>query len=96
MAAYMAGCRRVLIPADNMKDLEEIDPIVRENLIFTACETASDVLGMALLQKTDASITDSSLENPIDLDLLSSVPPVGSGTVTTGIAGHAQTRKEFH
>jgi len=96
MAAYMAGCRRVLIPADNVKDLEEIDPIVRENLVFTACETASDVLSVALLKKQGTSVTGSNLENPIDLELLSSVPAVGSGTVTTGIAGHAQTRKEFH
>ncbi len=49
MAAYSAGVRAVLIPEDNMKHLDEIDPIVREHLTFLPCRKASEVLKHALL-----------------------------------------------
>ncbi len=49
MAAYSAGVRTVLIPADNMGDLDEIDPLAREHLTFVPCRKASDVLGAALV-----------------------------------------------
>ncbi len=49
MAAYSAGVRTVLIPADNMGDLDEIDPLAREHLTFISCRKASDVLGAALV-----------------------------------------------
>ena len=49
MAAYTAGVKKVLIPADNMRDLEEIDPLARENLTFVPCEKIGDVLAQALL-----------------------------------------------
>jgi hypothetical protein len=32
-----------------MRDLEEIDPLARENLTFVPCRTISDVLSEALL-----------------------------------------------
>ena len=48
MAAYSAGVRTVLIPEQNLKNLENIDPIVRENLEFLPCKKASDVLSYAL------------------------------------------------
>ncbi len=48
MAAYAAGVTTVLIPADNMGDLDEIDPIAREHLTFIPCRKASDVLSVAL------------------------------------------------
>ena len=44
LAAYRSGITTVLIPSDNMKDLDEIDPEAREHLNFIPCETASDVL----------------------------------------------------
>jgi ATP-dependent Lon protease len=49
MAAYNAGVKTVLIPADNERDLENIDPLARENLTFIPCRVASDVLKNALL-----------------------------------------------
>lgn len=49
MAAYLAGAKKVLIPKDNMRDLEEIDPLVRENLTFVPCSTADDVIKEALI-----------------------------------------------
>lgn len=49
MAAYLAGVREVIIPADNVRDIEEIDPEARENLIFIPCKTADEVLRHALV-----------------------------------------------
>jgi ATP-dependent Lon protease len=49
MAAYAAGVKTVLIPTDNVGDLEEIDPVARENLTFVPCRRADDVLKAALV-----------------------------------------------
>ncbi len=49
MAAYSAGVKTVLIPEENMRDLEEIDPLARENLQFIPVSRASEVLRHALL-----------------------------------------------
>lgn len=46
-AAYAAGVHRILIPRDNIADLEEIDPVVREGVEFTPiarAEEAFDVI----------------------------------------------------
>ncbi len=49
MAAYSAGVKTVLIPEENMRDMEKLDPMARENLHFIPCRRASDVLQAALL-----------------------------------------------
>ncbi len=49
MAAYSAGVKTVLIPADNERDLCDIDPMAREGLTFIPCRVAEDVLRNALL-----------------------------------------------
>lgn len=49
MAAYLAGAKTVLIPKDNVRDLEEIDPLVKENLSFIPCSAADDVIREALI-----------------------------------------------
>ncbi len=51
MAAYTAGVKTVCIPADNMGDLDEIDPAAREHLHFVPCQRAADVLDVALAQR---------------------------------------------
>ena len=48
LAAYRCGISTVLIPADNMKDLDEIDSQAKEHLTFVPCENISDVLSAAL------------------------------------------------
>ena len=48
MAAYAAGVTTVCIPADNVGDLDEIDPAAREHLTFVPCRKAADVLNVAL------------------------------------------------
>lgn len=49
MAAYTAGVTTVLIPHDNLRDLEEIDPIARQSMTFVPCKCAQDVLNVALV-----------------------------------------------
>jgi ATP-dependent Lon protease len=48
LAAYRAGVKTVLIPEDNMRDLDEIDTEAAANLTFIPCRTAEDVLSNAL------------------------------------------------
>ncbi len=49
MAAYSAGVTHVVIPADNMRDLDKLDPVVREALTFIPCKTVTEVLDAALV-----------------------------------------------
>lgn len=51
-ASYSAGVTRVIIPYDNIGDIDEIDPDVRANLTFSPCKTAAEVLDLALLPNT--------------------------------------------
>lgn len=48
LAAYRSGIKTVLIPEDNMRDLDEVDSKVRSTLQFIPCKTAEDVLLHAL------------------------------------------------
>ncbi len=50
LAAYRAGISTVLIPADNMRDLDDIDSEAKEKLKFIPCKAAGDVLS-AVLEK---------------------------------------------
>ena len=49
MAAYKAGVHTVLIPADNQKDLGDVDKAVLDSLHFIPCASASEVIARALL-----------------------------------------------
>ena len=48
MAALRHGIRTVIIPADNQRDLEEIDQTVRRQLNFVVARTVDTVLDTAL------------------------------------------------
>ena len=48
MAAFSFGVRDVLIPEDNMRELDDIDTAAREGLNFIPCRNISDVLRHAL------------------------------------------------
>ncbi|MBQ1261062.1 MAG: endopeptidase La, partial [Clostridia bacterium] len=48
LAAYRAGIKTVLIPEDNMRDLDDIDTEAKGSLRFIPCKTAADVLTAAL------------------------------------------------
>ena len=49
MAAMRNGIKTVIIPADNVKDLEEIDQTVRAALQFVPAEHVDTVLAQALV-----------------------------------------------
>ncbi len=61
MAAYNAGVKTVLIPFDNLKDLNDIDPLARDNLKFIPCRTLSDVLDNALIDRGSISIFENAI-----------------------------------
>jgi ATP-dependent Lon protease len=48
LAAHRAGCKTVIIPADNKKDLPDIPEAVRKKLKFIPVETVDEVLKVAL------------------------------------------------
>lgn len=48
MAAYRSGIKTVIIPADNVSDLEEIDTTVKKSIQFKPVEKIDQVLRLAL------------------------------------------------
>ena len=49
MAAYRAGVKTVLIPEENIPDLEEIDPVVKNAITFIPAKEVETVLETALV-----------------------------------------------
>ena len=47
-AAYKAGVKTVIVPGDNIPDLEKIDKAVRDSVTFVPATKAQDVLGVAI------------------------------------------------
>jgi predicted ATP-dependent protease len=52
-AALRHGISTVIIPKDNERDLQEIDPTVRKALNFISAQTVDVVLDAALNRKTE-------------------------------------------
>jgi ATP-dependent Lon protease len=48
VAAHRAGIRKVLLPARNRKDLEDVPKSVRDDVEFVFCERVDDVIREAL------------------------------------------------
>lgn len=57
MAAYRAGVKTVIIPQDNLPDLEDIDPVVKEALTFVPAADVETALKAALVKPTEPIIT---------------------------------------
>ena len=55
MAALRNGIKTVLIPKDNVRDLEEIDQTVRAALTFIPVETIDQVFAAALTPGPEAA-----------------------------------------
>ena len=51
LAAHRAHLREVVIPVDNVDDLEEINEEVRKDMKFVMAATISEVLEIALLKQ---------------------------------------------
>jgi ATP-dependent Lon protease len=49
LAAHRVGIRHLIIPEDNVKDLAEIPPKIREEMTFTPVATMDQVLRVALM-----------------------------------------------
>ena len=73
MAAYSAGVRTIIIPADNLKDLHEVDPVVRENVTFIPCRRAHEVLSNALVRETPVDKTVAARSNETEEIVATSV-----------------------
>ena len=58
MAAYTAGVKTVFIPKDNESDLQDIEPIVRENINFIAVSYVDEIIDMALISETQKAAYD--------------------------------------
>jgi len=50
MAAYRMGIHTVFIPDQNRKDLEEVDPVVKEHVTFVPVKHVSEILGQVLIR----------------------------------------------
>lgn len=61
MAAYRSGMKTVIVPAENEPDLQDIDPIVRENVEFVIAETMDTVLQTALRRPVNGEKTEVSV-----------------------------------
>jgi ATP-dependent Lon protease len=48
LAAHRAGCRRVMLPKENERDLQDVPEDVRAELAFVPVETVEEVLREAL------------------------------------------------
>ncbi len=56
MAAYRAGVKTVIIPEENVPDLEEVDDVVKNNVDFIPAENIDTVLKAALVRPTEPVI----------------------------------------
>lgn len=65
MAAYRTGVKTVVIPADNVPDLAEIDPVVRAGVEFVPASELSTVFRTALLSEKQQTNTAQE-ETPAD------------------------------
>ncbi len=80
MAAYRSGIKTVIIPADNVSDLAEIDTVVKESVQFLPVQKIDQVLEAALIRlperKLDESLASGMLMNtPVQpADLSPAVP----------------------
>ena len=64
MAAFRNGIRTILIPKDNVADLDEVDDTIKENVTFVPVSHVSQVLDLALARKDAAGENDYAL--PLD------------------------------
>lgn len=72
MAAFRNGIQTVIIPADNEKDLEEIDQTVRQALHFVTVEQVDEVLAEAM--ETRCTVAKSGDVTPLPVEDSSTQP----------------------
>ncbi|MBQ8383015.1 MAG: endopeptidase La [Clostridia bacterium] len=57
MAAYKAGVKTVLVPADNRPDYEKLDAFLKEGMEYVFCDTVEDVLKVALIRSAEKTVS---------------------------------------
>ena len=67
MAALRSGIKTVIIPADNEKDLEEIDQTVRSALNFVVTDHVDKVLDVALNRKIEFMVSNNTSASEVDV-----------------------------
>ena len=78
MAAYRNGIRTIIIPKDNLSDLEEVDDIIKENVTFVPVSNVSQVLGL-ILAKHEEPARQVSLFDCLDMHAEYSAEVTGQG-----------------
>lgn len=78
MAAYRNGIRTIIIPKDNLSDLEEVDDIIKENVTFVPVSNVSQVLGQ-ILAKHEEPDRQVSLFDCLDMHAEYSAEVTGQG-----------------
>ncbi|HQQ88891.1 MAG TPA: AAA family ATPase, partial [Oscillospiraceae bacterium] len=80
MAAYAAGIKTVIIPEDNLPDLEEIDQIVKDGVEFIPADNIETVLKAALVHPLEPTVVKElpSLEDQLPVLSYSPNQPVGT------------------
>ncbi len=66
LAAHRAGCKTIILPQDNKKDLEDIPANVSRKLKFVLVETMEEVLPIALLEREAPLASNQEQENDPD------------------------------
>ncbi len=78
MAALRSGVKTVIIPAENEKDLEEIDQTVRNALNFVVTDHIDKVLDVALNQRIDIFLKNDADAEDGELPFIGKAPPICS------------------
>ncbi len=78
MAAYRHGIKTVIIPEDNVKDLEEIDKVVRKSLSFCPVTHADQVIKCAI-DLSSRETPESETKNDSFTPILDKTEPQGKG-----------------
>ncbi len=66
MAAYKNGIKTILLPADNVPDLAEVDDVVKKNINFIPVKRIDSVLEAALVRMPCPTVADSGRALPSD------------------------------
>ena len=58
MAAYKNSIKTVLIPYENESDLQDVDPVVLDNVEFITASVLDDVFGVAIVEETKKQVSN--------------------------------------
>ena len=73
MAAYRYGIKTIIVPYENRYDIDDIDPVVKENTEIVFAKTIDDVLDVALVRNSEIKEEQEQLYIPIEKDCCNTV-----------------------